>query len=673
MDGKNIIARLLLTALLPLAMASCRESAASLSSVTKGADGSGEVSLALSVASAYELPVTKMTDDVTQIDAGSDPAKFRGISELYVYPFHTRVSSDDPVTASDGILEGSMLELRQGAIAGSSFVANYSAAETRLIQTNRARLYEMVYVPSATDAVIVYGRATPSGSEGGTAGSLREFRRTNGALDVVLPADAAGDAVFSPVTIASADEVAALKSTAQAFADYLTGIAKVSVSLTGWYGTFNRTQRTDTWAWSSIGGNVADMGNWYQDFINGGNAIPCSSVAIAALLKSVYNNLYTHATTNDSRYVHEYYASNNDRYSSDYYYARQLATAIRTKITDDSRVSASGSGNNVTINLSGAFAGVSASNLGVPDGSLAIKWDESANRFVVAAPDYNVRLVSLEDYCYPPELWYMANSNIVTSDDNDIPSWYTASNDWAAILGNYDYGTRVGSGTTGMAVTEPLQYGPGLLEITLQPTAASLTHNGNGTVAVSNSNFPVTGIIIGDQYRQAYKFSPLSGSNYYIYDSFVMTSGGTGSYKAYISSTAAQQTIRTLVLPTFEGTVSASGEDEKESNVHIALEFLNNSSSPFVGATGTVMPGTKFYMTTTLKLKDARDSGGNSLAVGTTDRIFKSDCKTKITLRIENLKAAYNTVPDLRNPQLELGVQLIMDWIESTPSELVLK
>jgi hypothetical protein len=47
--------------------------------------------------------------------------------------------------------------------------------------------------------------------------------------------------------------------------------------------------------------------------------------------------------------------------------------------------------------------------------------------------------------------------------------------------------------------------------------------------------------------------------------------------------------------------------------------------------------------------------------------VFSSDYKTTVKVKARNLGNAYNTVPDLRDPQLELGVVAEMDWFQVEP------
>ena len=52
--------------------------------------------------------------------------------------------------------------------------------------------------------------------------------------------------------------------------------------------------------------------------------------------------------------------------------------------------------------------------------------------------------------------------------------------------------------------------------------------------------------------------------------------------------------------------------------------------------------------------------------------MFDSDYKTTVYVRVSELGNAYNTVPDLRDPQLELGVVAEMDWMQVEPGGIKL-
>ena len=54
----------------------------------------------------------------------------------------------------------------------------------------------------------------------------------------------------------------------------------------------------------------------------------------------------------------------------------------------------------------------------------------------------------------------------------------------------------------------------------------------------------------------------------------------------------------------------------------------------------------------------------------TLDAVFVSDHTTKVTFSINSLAKAYNTIPELRDPQLEIGVTAKVEWIQVTPAEI---
>ena len=37
---------------------------------------------------------------------------------------------------------------------------------------------------------------------------------------------------------------------------------------------------------------------------------------------------------------------------------------------------------------------------------------------------------------------------------------------------------------------------------------------------------------------------------------------------------------------------------------------------------------------------------------------------------MKGLAKAYNVVPELRDPQLQIGIEAVMDWVQVTPAEI---
>lgn len=273
---------------------------------------------------------------------------------------------------------------------------------------------------------------------------------------------------------------------------------------------------------------------------------------------------------------------------------------------------------------------------GIPEGAVGMWWN--GHRFVKLLNGVNISLVPTPLYCYPPSLWYYANSSIKTSADKKVEEQYKPENStWGNILSYYTGGSSITPATQSVAIVDQMQYGVGLVEFKM---ALELS-------AAAAAGCPLTGIIIGEQRDVDFSFSPKSSAqSRFVYDNNV--SGIT------LSNTASQN-VQVLVLPT-----------SSDESVHFALEFQNNTSSSFPCQQGTVQPGCKFYMAGELK------PGEGSKPDGAPASVFSSDYKTTVNVQIRNLGKAYNTVPDLRDPQLEIGVSVEMDWLQVEPGGIKL-
>lgn len=269
------------------------------------------------------------------------------------------------------------------------------------------------------------------------------------------------------------------------------------------------------------------------------------------------------------------------------------------------------------------------SSYGIPEGAIGFWWNGKA--FIRLINSVNIALVNPASYCYPPSLWYYANSSIKTSISEDVRGAYTQnSGNWGTILERYQDGDVVNGFTQAVAIVDQLQYGVALMEFSLKEP---------GTEAANLiGNCPLTGIIIGDQKDVDFRFLPSPGESRFIYDNSI---NGLN-----IGST--ELTTQTLVLQTEVGR-----------DIHYALEFRNTTGNTRHCQQGDILPWCKFYLVGVLK---APASG----------RVFTQDQKTIVKVKVDGLKSAYNTVPDLRSPQLEIGVVTEMKWSQITPQSLVL-
>ena len=158
-------------------------------------------------------------------------------------------------------------------------------------------------------------------------------------------------------------------------------------------------------------------------------------------------------------------------------------------------------------------------------------------------------------------------------------------------------------------------------------------------------------MLIGGQKNVDFAFAPVSSAaEKTIYDAAV------GTNNAGIGVTTTGQVVnRTLVLQT------AGAQTPGEVRVNFALEFVNNSPSAFQGVDGIVPVRGKFYLVGRLTNTAAHHN------------VFFQDHNTIATVTINSLRNAYNCVPDLRAPKLELGLSVDLKWEEGLKQDVTIE
>jgi hypothetical protein len=216
------------------------------------------------------------------------------------------------------------------------------------------------------------------------------------------------------------------------------------------------------------------------------------------------------------------------------------------------------------------------------------------------------------------------------------------------------------------------------LDATIVADAATIQDNAKKTnfdVGNSSNKFKVTGILIGGQKPVDYKFQQRSDATtfYTIYDNSFEHDTNIGA--VYLRSTN-NTPIYTLALET----KSATQNDDENAIVKIAVEFENNSGQTLIGKDNEQIPnGCRFYLIGTLdpninttqkytfdeKVADPANNSLSDVTLNNSDVIkkaFVQDYKTIVNLKIANLNNAYNTLPDLTLPQLEMGLSVDLSW-----------
>ncbi len=283
----------------------------------------------------------------------------------------------------------------------------------------------------------------------------------------------------------------------------------------------------------------------------------------------------------------------------------------------------------------------------LPDGSIDIRWDATTDpldkKFVEGI--YS-NMANPTTYTYPAQLWYYVNSTIQTSNKSQQTA-YDGTSSWATILGKHTDATAVNSLTRAVAIVDPIQYAVARLDVQVRVKEVaggklednSFTVEGaRKDVAVNAAGFPISAVLVGGQRPVNYDFTAkTSGTEYTIYDKTM----ASGSMAAKMGE-AYSAWNHTLVL------------ENGTSDVMIAVEMTNNTGVDFYGAGGQLIPNDgKFYVVAKLDASKADE---------TDDHVFKQDFVTKAKLTLPDLKKAYNTIPDLRTPQMELGFSVNLEW-----------
>ncbi len=325
-----------------------------------------------------------------------------------------------------------------------------------------------------------------------------------------------------------------------------------------------------------------------------------------------------------------------------------LAAAIITEILAPSWTSLV----NDTIKLTGEYANFPGS-FGIPDGCVMTKINGDSTAFI--AGNYTGK-AEPTSFVYPAQLWYMANSTIVTA-NKSMKDSYNATNYWKDILKDYtDLGApaAVNTLTRSVAIVDTVQYAVARLDVQVKLAANNLHDNSTAADSIvdCSAGFPVTAVLIGGQNHVGYDFRPAAAGGYTIYDN-VMASKAAETPADMIATTGYSAMNHTLLL-----------ESVKDQDVRIAIE-MKNTARDFYGYNGQLVPKNgKFYVVAELK----HDYAGAVAAMG--GKVFKQDFTTTAKLNLKDLKKAYNTIPDLRTPQLEIGFAVDLSWQAGTVYEI---
>jgi hypothetical protein len=365
------------------------------------------------------------------------------------------------------------------------------------------------------------------------------------------------------------------------------------------------------------------MKGLYLDFINADSE---GSGLMGGSAKHIYG--YVKELKTQLEGIHDADGTSDD--------VKSLCTAIINNITTENSC------------LSGTFPG----SIGLPDGAAVIRWTGTAFEPRTEATILD-NINNITRFTYPAELWYYVNSSICTSTDVVKKDIYATASSWDDLLNERYQGSNVvGRQTMSVAVKDPLQYGVGRFQMTLKKITDVLKDSKGRTVANGDAaHLPLTGMIVGGQHTVGFDFTPRGVQSdvdaRFIYDPIV-------SSKVTEGENDGDQTINTLVLQTYDNEI-----------VPVVLEFRNMTEEKFNGIDGVIYPGAKFYLIAQL---DPEGEGSDDFA----NRVFTQDYTTAVTMRVASLAKAYSCMPDLLEARLEIGVQIVKQWIQSTTTTVKL-
>lgn len=283
-------------------------------------------------------------------------------------------------------------------------------------------------------------------------------------------------------------------------------------------------------------------------------------------------------------------------------------------------------------------------NVGLPDGAAQLKFEGGSFSYINSKNIGNLSYTSMDHFVYPASLYYMANTDIKTADTRLSDRYST---DWNTCLGLYSGGGTVTATTQSVALVDPVKYAVGRFDVAAKFSSDNINDNVGESIAVTaGDSITLDGILIGGQKNADWQFAPLASSEEYtIYDASVT------STKLGTADIADSIMAQSLALSTTAGT-----------NVNFALELTNNTGKAFTGIDGIVPDGAKFYLVGQLVPQEGKAD----------NKVFAQAYNTKANVTITSLAHAYNCIPDLKNPKLELGLSVNLEWTEGLVQDITI-
>ena len=574
---------------------------------------------------------TRQSSAIVQEEKDESGAiKFRGIQNIELRPFSvvaSAVTSDTPVPSKISL--GATDPGESGWSLTDATMTTLTSYTGEGKGVHKSHLYKDIEIAIGTRSFMFSGVAIPSTGGAAVNGSLtRSDESTFSTL---------ANVTYSPTKIFSASTA---DKEASEIADYLTAIANAGVGGETTLTLFPNFKNINTGSWNSV----------------------------KAAVQQVYSQVYDKAATGNLQ--------------------EAIVTAITKIYTigSNSVQFASDPSNTGTLTFSTAYS--YPQNVNLPDGAAYVEWNSTTSQFEVLTNDnMGKNIATLNTYAYPAALYYYGLSDIKTAAAL-MQSKYDATKTWQQILAEYDAETLEGKGTVvqsttqSIAIVKEIQYAVGRLDVTVSTEgSAYLNDKENNKIDIAagttadETTFPITGIIVANQRPVDYKFEASGSTEYTVYDSQV-TENVPCLFPNSKDNYPATRKTHTLVLQTLD--VAESADNSK---VKIAVEFLNNSDKTIVGKEGALIyPKTKFYLIGVLNPADNTTQTYDGSTADPTShpeliikKAFVKDYVTTAQFVVKSFQNAYNMLPDMRSPKLEIGMSVDLTWKTGITQEITIQ
>ena len=571
---------------------------------------------------AFSLPgkymPSRMTSNIVQQNDN-----FRGVSNIYIYPIETTAKLG---TAPDQEFTVDVNARQTGTLINTNSHTSLPGYDQDFTRTGVNDVwYNDIEILSGTNSFLVYGEATK------VAGKTDvETNRENGVLNMKPGCEDNFQALEFQLQPIVSDDATKQNITADAnrFLSMLNGLLDVK----GKVGTV-----TVPVAWRNVSPEMdVNLYVLYEQFIGTSAG---SARSLLAAIQRLYNQLKVQP------------GATADTESLTY----QLIDYMKTNASVKFDVSPEG-----VLSYQTPTDFEIPSNYHLPDGAMSLQFkvmSAGVGQFVYVEDGTN-GVTPLNLLTYPASLRYFTNTSLFALPKMHEDLQITPGN-WEALMAAYKGAPgvleAVDRTTRSIVLRHPLEYGVGLLKTSVQLKEMSLKDNnpnGAQSISIPAEGLPLTGIMIGRQRNVDWAFHPLKDMNisgkqiYTMYDNQILTDNK-------VVNGVAKTVCYTLVT---ESIGPKESPDKIAEEVPVVLEFENTAADFYGVKHKLIAKGTRFYLL-----------GNLTIHAGVTEenrveRVFMQDYETEANFTINALRNAYNVIPDLRNPELELGLAVDISW-----------